>query len=59
MNNPSVGTTYHVGDREAYVCSTGYPFLRQGTANPLHVIMVDGTLSLLGGSGGPLFPDLR
>ena len=44
VNNPSVGTTYHVGDREAYVCSTGYPFLRQGTANPLHVIMVDGTL---------------
>ena len=44
MNNPSVGATYHVGDQEAYVCSTGYPFLRQGTAHPLHVIMVDGTL---------------
>ena len=33
-----------VGEREAYLCSTGGPFLRQGTAHPLHVIMVDGTL---------------
>ena len=44
VHNPSVGTIYRVGEREAYVCSTGYPFLRQGTAHPLHVIMVDGTL---------------
>lgn len=42
--NPRVGAAYRIGDREAYLCSTGYPFLRQGTAHPLHVIQVDGTL---------------
>ena len=45
VNNPSVGTAYRAGDREAYLCSTGDPFLRQGTAHPLHVVMADGTLS--------------
>jgi hypothetical protein len=27
---------------EAYICSTGAPLLRTGTANPLHVEMVAG-----------------
>ena len=44
VNNPSVGTAYYASEREAYVCSTGYPFLRQGTARPVHVVMADGTL---------------
>jgi hypothetical protein len=42
--NPLVGNAYWVGEREAYLCTTGGPFLRQGTAHPLHVIMVDGSL---------------
>jgi hypothetical protein len=42
--NPLVGMAYTVGGREAYLCTTGAPFLRQGTAHPLHVVMVDGTL---------------
>ncbi len=44
IRNPRVGTMYRPGDREAYLCTTGRPFLRQGTAHPLHVRMVDGTL---------------
>jgi hypothetical protein len=44
VRNPLVGTAYVLGEREAYLCSTGGPFLRQGTAHPLHVIIVDGTL---------------
>ena len=42
--NPSVGCFYQVGDREAFLCSTGHPFLRQGTAHPLHLKLVEGTV---------------
>jgi hypothetical protein len=44
VRNPLVGAVYIVGQREAYLCTTGAPFLRQGTAHPLHVFFVDGTL---------------
>jgi hypothetical protein len=37
LRNPQVGTWYRAGDDEAYICTTGWPFLRQGTANPLHI----------------------
>jgi len=42
VDNPTVGTIVRIGDSEAYVCSTGAPLLRNGTANPLHVEMVAG-----------------
>ncbi|MFB3779527.1 MAG: hypothetical protein ACE141_18050 [Bryobacteraceae bacterium] len=44
VRNPLVGATYRIGEREAYLCTTGGPFLRQGTAHPLHLIMIEGTL---------------
>jgi len=44
VRNPLVGMAYTVGGSEAYLCTTGDPFLHQGTAHPLHVVMVDGTL---------------
>jgi hypothetical protein len=43
--NPSVGCLYRVSEREAFLCSTGHPFLRQGTAHPLHLKLVQGSIS--------------
>jgi len=42
VRNPCVGIPYYVGALEAYLCSTGSPFLRDGTAHPLHLKLVDG-----------------
>lgn len=36
-DNPPLGTYYLAGVNDAYVCSTGWPFVREGTAQPLHV----------------------
>jgi argonaute-like protein implicated in RNA metabolism and viral defense len=47
IENAGVGTCYIVNDTEAYLCTTGRPFLRQGTARPLHVKRVAGPLPLL------------
>lgn len=44
--NPSVGAWYGVDDSEAYLCTTGKPFLRQGTAQPLHLRRVYGTMPI-------------
>jgi hypothetical protein len=43
-SNPPVGRYYIANDSEGYVCSTGSPFDRQGTVNPLHVRKVFGPL---------------
>jgi len=45
-SNPPVGRYYIANDSEGYVCSTGSPFDRQGTVNPLHVRKVFGPLSI-------------
>jgi argonaute-like protein implicated in RNA metabolism and viral defense len=47
IENAEVGDCYIVDDTEAYLCTTGQPFLRQGTARPLHVKRADGPLPLL------------
>ena len=47
IENAEVGDCYIVNDTEAYLCTTGQPFLRQGTARPLHVKRVAGSLPLL------------
>ena len=44
VENPPVGTYWVMSPRNAYVCTTGWPFLRFGSANPLHVCYVDGDL---------------
>ena len=45
VKNPQVGAFYLVNE-EGYLCSTGWPFLREDMANPLHVKLVEGLLPL-------------
>lgn len=42
--NPPVGTYWIMSPRNAYICTTGWPFLRFGSAKPLHVCYVNGDL---------------
>jgi hypothetical protein len=44
--NPRVGTWETLGDNEGYVCTTGYPFGRRGTARPLHAVRVAGGMAI-------------
>lgn len=44
--NPPVGAWYAVDDTEAYICTTGKPFLRHGTAQPLHLRRVFGSMPI-------------
>jgi argonaute-like protein implicated in RNA metabolism and viral defense len=44
--NPQVGTYMLLGPDDAYLCSTGRPFLRHGTSLPLHIRRVCGSLPL-------------
>ena len=46
-NNPEVGNYYIMNDCEAYLCSTGQPFLRDGTVRPLYVRKKEGPLALV------------
>ncbi|MBE7157695.1 MAG: hypothetical protein INR62_04550 [Rhodospirillales bacterium] len=45
--NPIVGTYYLADGSNGYVCTTGWPFLRAGTAKPLYVRKISGPLSLV------------
>ena len=42
--NPKVGF-YRIVNSDGYLCSTGKPFLKCGTANPLHVKYIEGDMS--------------
>lgn len=44
--NPLVGTWQDLTDAEGFICTTGAPFRRQGTANPLHVIRKVGDMPI-------------
>ncbi|MCI0388349.1 MAG: hypothetical protein MOB07_06240 [Acidobacteria bacterium] len=44
--NPEVGYYYLPNGREGYLCCTGRAFPRQGTVKPLHVVLVEGEMSL-------------
>lgn len=44
VQNPEIGC-YHTIGNDGYLCSTGRPFLKQGTANPLHIKYIEGKLS--------------
>ncbi|NWG54818.1 MAG: hypothetical protein HXY28_13975 [Hydrogenophilaceae bacterium] len=46
VQNPVVGSWLQVGETEGFVCTTGRPFSIPGTANPLHVRRVHGTMSI-------------
>jgi argonaute-like protein implicated in RNA metabolism and viral defense len=45
VSNPEIGSVIW-GEREAYICTTGWPLLQLGTANPLHVRIAEGDLPL-------------
>ena len=44
--NPLVGTWQDLTDEEGFICTTGAPFRRQGTASPLHVIRKAGEMPI-------------
>lgn len=46
IENPEVGHYYIMNDTEAFICTTGRPFLRQGTANPLYIRKLEGDLTI-------------
>lgn len=46
VTNPILGTYYLADESNGYVCTTGWPFLRGGTAKPLYVRKLFGPLSL-------------
>jgi hypothetical protein len=43
--NPRMGTYRIIRDAEAILCTTGEPLLRQGTADPVHLVSVLGQLN--------------
>lgn len=46
VENPEIGTIFYLGTEDAYLCSTGRSFPRDGTVHPLHVRRVAGPMSL-------------
>jgi argonaute-like protein implicated in RNA metabolism and viral defense len=44
IENPQIGSYHIVSNQEAYLCSTGKAFPRQGTTNPLHVSYKKGAI---------------
>jgi hypothetical protein len=40
VRNPRIGCFHTLNDTDSYLCTTGYPFSRQGTARPLHVRII-------------------
>lgn len=42
----TIGDTLFVGEDEAFVCTTGLPFTRPGTPNPLQIRRVHGPMSI-------------
>ncbi|MGD0488011.1 MAG: hypothetical protein ABSB94_12545 [Syntrophorhabdales bacterium] len=46
IENPATGSWRQLTDKSGLVCTSGYPFLRQGTANPLYVEIAAGKLDI-------------
>lgn len=46
IENARIGSWFAVDAREGVVCTTGRPFKLRGTANPLHVRVVKGSLDI-------------
>lgn len=44
--NPQIGSWRDLGDRDAILCTTGYPFRFDGTVKPLYVRLARGDLDL-------------
>lgn len=46
VTNPQIGSYCLITENEAYLCSTGRAFRRQGTVKPLYVKRIDGPMPL-------------
>jgi len=46
LGNPRIGSWFPIDAKQGIVCSTGKPFIHQGTARPLHAIIVEGGLDI-------------
>lgn len=44
--NPTIGMYFPISENDAFICTTGYPYRFKGTAIPLHVVKVEGEMSL-------------
>ena len=44
VENPGLGQYHMLNSKSGYICSTGREYLRQGTAQPLNVRYVEGTM---------------
>jgi len=44
--NPTTGTYVPLSENESFVCNTGPPYEHRGTTKPLHIIKVEGPLSV-------------
>lgn len=45
VQNPEIGTYYEINDKTAFICTTGEEFLRNGTAKPLMIQLINGQIS--------------
>lgn len=45
--NPDMGSYREIGSKEAILCTTGNPLLTQGTAEPVHLVVVAGRITIL------------
>jgi hypothetical protein len=45
--NPDMGSYREINTKEAILCTTGNPLLTQGTADPVHLIVVAGRITIL------------
>lgn len=46
VENPQIGTWCILNENEGYLCTTGRAFRRRGTAKPLYVRKIEGSMSL-------------
>jgi hypothetical protein len=46
VDNPQIGTFCIIDEGEAFLCSTGRAFPRRGSVQPLHILRVEGPLSM-------------
>jgi len=44
--NPTIGTYFPISENDAFICTTGYPYRFKGTSKPLHVVKIEGEMSL-------------
>ena len=44
--NPTIGMYVPISENDAFICTTGYPYRFRGTSKPLHVVKVEGEMSL-------------